>query len=111
MDLFKNQKLQWIEEARNRAHQLLKKQYSITIEDVLREHPLPKFLHRNTIGAVMNQSEFKKIGYEPARKASSRGHIIAVWTEKLASDAESEPDFELPRYKRMLRKDYLEVQE
>lgn len=106
MDLFKSQKQDWIDEARKVAHQLLKKQYSVTIEDVLRVHPLPKFLHRNTIGTVFSQSEFSKIGYAPAKKLSSHGRILGVWVEKV-----SEQPFEVPRLKRMMRKNYQEVQE
>jgi hypothetical protein len=103
IDIFQKQKQQWIEEAREVAHKLLKKRYSITIEDVLAVHPLPRFLHRNTIGSVFNQGEFKRLSYEPAKKVSSHGRIISVWTEKLQSDFEAE-DKELPKNWRRMRK-------
>lgn len=110
-DIFTQQKRQWIDEARQVAHKLLSEYYSITIDDVLRIHPLPKFLHRNTVGAVFSQREFKKLGLERSTTPQSHGHIITRWTAKLASDYEIEPELEIPRYKKLLRRDYQEVQE
>lgn len=103
-NLFSEQKTAWITEARQVAHLLLKKQYSITIEDVMRVHPLPRFLHRNTIGNVLSSGEFKRIGYRPALKTSSHGRVISVWTEKLQSDTAVVFDEPLPKnYRRIAR--------
>ena len=48
-DLFKKTKREWIDEARDIARELLQQYPYITIEDVLKLHPLPTYLHHNTI--------------------------------------------------------------
>lgn len=79
--LFQEQKTEWLEEARRTAHDLLKHRESITINDVLRQVPLPSFLHKNTIGSVFNK-EFRLVGYVKSNKPSARGRAIGIWTNR-----------------------------
>lgn len=79
-DLFQVNREQWIEGARVVARRLLRNRYKITIEDVLAVYPRPKYLHRNTTGKVFQNEAFRAIGYTPAKKLSSHGRIIRLWT-------------------------------
>lgn len=79
-DLFKVQKIEWLEKARQTAKDLLKTRDKITIEDVLEVCPLPKFLHRNTIGAVFTRQEFDSVGIVYSRRKSSHRRLIRQWS-------------------------------
>lgn len=79
--LFQDTKKTWIEGARATARRLLRNRYQITIEDVLAEFPLPKYLHRNTIGTVFQDREmFQAKGFTVSRRRISHGRAIRYWT-------------------------------
>ena len=81
-DIFAKEKQAWLETARAEARRLLRKNYEITIEDVLAEVPLPDYLNRNTIGHVFLSPEFKKVGYTTAKHAAANHRVIAKWKMK-----------------------------
>lgn len=77
--LFRQQKEEWLATARITARKLLRTKTRITIEDVLAVCPLPKFLHRNTIGSVFQTREFQKVGRTMSRRHVSHGREIKYW--------------------------------
>lgn len=79
-DLFKDAKSAWLNKARAEARLLLERRESITSEDVTARCPLPRYLHRNTIGKIFQHPDFQAIGYTLARKPSSNGRTIRKWT-------------------------------
>ena len=79
-DLFQTTRERWLEGARHAARGLLRKRPRITIEDVLDIYPRPKYLHRNTTGSVFKDEMFQAIGYTTAKKFSSHGRVIRIWT-------------------------------
>ncbi len=83
-DLFRVSKREWIDGARKAAKDLLRDNYSITIEDVLEAWPLPGYLHRNTIGSVFKDQDFRSIGFERSIRRVCHGRIIRRW--RLAHD-------------------------
>ncbi len=89
-DLFRQSKTDWLDGARAVAIKLLKNRHTITIEDVLAEYKLPKYLHHNTIGSVFQDDHFMPIGYVPSRRRVSHGRVIRQWTlnEKYIVDGE-----------------------
>lgn len=78
--LFQDTKREWLIGARITAKRLLKTKPRITIEDVLAVYPLPKYLHRNTIGNVFRDRDFQSVGFTKSRRAVSRGRWIMYWT-------------------------------
>lgn len=81
-DLFKNTKQQWVDECRMVARKLLKVRNTITIENVLKECPRPKYLKPNATGGIFQHEDFTAVGYTMARKPSSHGRVIRVWSLK-----------------------------
>lgn len=79
-DLFQVTREQWLEGARLTARKLLRYRSKITIEDVLEIYPRPKYLHRNTTGSVFKYEAFQPIGYTMAKKPTSHGRVIRLWT-------------------------------
>ena len=79
-DLFNLSRSQWIEGARTVAKRLLKNAHQITIEDVLHEFPRPQYIHKNTTGSVFQDEAFVIAGYTKAKKRSSNGRAIGLWT-------------------------------
>lgn len=79
-DLFNQSREQWLEGARHTARQLLRRRRTITIEDVLEIFPRPKYLHRNTTGNVFRNEMFHPVGYTLAKKLTSHGRVIRLWT-------------------------------
>ena len=94
-DLFKKTKAEWLTKARETASKLLEDQYAITIEDVLEVTPLPKYLHRNTIGNVFKTDDFKPIGWLPSKRTAMHGRPVRNWTMKLESDRDTSKDLPL----------------
>lgn len=81
-DLFRDAKTEWLDKARIAARELLQRHEYITSEDVTAVCPLPRYLHRNTIGKVMQHADFLAVGYTTARRPSSNGRVIRKWTLK-----------------------------
>lgn len=81
-DLFQKNREDWLLAARNTARKLLNSRLNITIEDVLEITPLPKYLHRNTIGKVFHDTDFVAVGYTLTRKPSSHSRVIRKWSLK-----------------------------
>lgn len=79
-DIFALEKKRWLEDARATARKLLQLQYTITIEDVLEACPLPKFLHRNTIGGVFRDDDFTPVTWRPSRRPASHSRYVRAWT-------------------------------
>jgi hypothetical protein len=79
-DLFNTTREQWLEGARHAARKLLRLRSKITIEDVLELYPRPKYLHRNVTGRVFRSEMFQPIGYTTAKKPSSHGRVLRIWT-------------------------------
>jgi hypothetical protein len=77
-DLFRKGKEDWLQSARDEAKKLLKRRYSITIEDVLEVCPKPTYLHRNTIGSVFN-GDFVPVGFTKSKRLVSKGRYIRQW--------------------------------
>jgi len=78
-DLFRTNKEQWIQEARQIAQKLLLNRGQITIEDLLEVHPLPKYIKKNLLGRVFQDDIFQAVGYTKARRTMAKGHIIRIW--------------------------------
>ena len=79
-DLFQIDKVRWLDGARKVAYDLLKRRSTITIEDVLELYPLPKYLHRNTIGKVFQNEWFQHVGYTSSKRRISHGRTIRLWS-------------------------------
>ncbi len=79
-DLFKQPKQAYLDEARAVARKLLARRDYITSEDVTALCPLPRYLHKNLIGHIMQHPDFEAVGYAPARRPSSNGRVIRKWT-------------------------------
>lgn len=79
-DIFGSSREEYIEQAQKIARDLLLKRDTITIEDVTKLCPLPRYLHRNTLGRVFQNQIFKSVGYTTAKRVAARGHVIRVWT-------------------------------
>ena len=78
-DIFKEEKIKWLEEARATARHILEHQKFITIEDVLKQKPLPKFLHYNTIGGVFRTLDFECVGWGRSTRLEMNGRYIRRW--------------------------------
>lgn len=88
-DLFNMSREEWLDGARVRARHLLRNRSTITSEDITRDYPLPKYLHHNTIGHILKENDtFHAVGYTRAKRPSSNGRVIRVWTlsDKYAKD-------------------------
>lgn len=81
-DLFRSTRADWLEECRITARRLLKTRQSITIEDVLRVCPRPKYLKPNVTGSVFKDGDFVPVGYTVTRKPSSHRRVIRLWSIK-----------------------------
>lgn len=79
-DLFSQTKQAWLEGARSVARKLLNNRYQITIDDVTKEYPLPKYLHKNIIGGVFQNEMFEAIGYTKSRRLVAHGRVVRIWT-------------------------------
>lgn len=79
-DLFQETKKSWLDGARATARRLLKTRSRITIEDVLKEYPLPRYLHHNTIGSVFQDKMFEANGFTISQRPISHGRAIRWWT-------------------------------
>lgn len=79
-DLFRTNREEWLMEARATARKLLTAHPTCTIEDVLKECPRPKYLHRNVTGSVFHDKGFKLCGYTKSKRLISNGRVISVWT-------------------------------
>lgn len=89
-DLFKAQRHEWLEECRTEARRLLTARpgREITVEDVLELCPRPTYIHRNSIGGIFRDDDFRSSGWTQARKASSNKRWIMKWRlsdERLAT--------------------------
>lgn len=80
-DLFQRERESWLEGARATAIKLLKKQRTITIEDVLKKHPRPDYVHRNTVGNVFTTADFRPCGWTPSKRPAMNGRQVRVWTK------------------------------
>lgn len=78
-DLFRTNREEWLMEARATARKLLTTRHTITIEEVLKECPRPKYLHRNITGAVFMDKDFKAMGYTKSKRPVSNARVITVW--------------------------------
>jgi len=78
-ELFKQSNQDWVDECRSAAKVLLRRQPSVTIEDVLRICPRPKYVKPNVTGSVFIHPDFKSIGVKRATRPVSHGHYIKVW--------------------------------
>ena len=80
--LFEQTKESWLEEARGVARKLLASKPYITIDDVTAECPLPGYLHKNTIGSVFKDSQFKTVGITKSTRPSRNSGLIMRWALK-----------------------------
>lgn len=79
-DLFNMSREEWLDGARVKARGLLRFRRTITSEDVTSLWPLPKYLHRNTIGSIFKDSSmFHPVGYTKALRPTSHGRVICLW--------------------------------
>jgi hypothetical protein len=78
-DLFKQPKIAWLEKARAEARKLLERKEYITSEEVTEVCPLPRYLHRNTIGGIFQHPDFQVVGVTFARRPSSNSRLIRKW--------------------------------
>lgn len=81
-DLFKTAKAEWLEKARDTARELLKRREFITSEDVTAICPLPKYLHRNTIGGIFRDEDFQMVGVTIAKRKVAHKRLIRKWALK-----------------------------
>ncbi len=77
--LFKKARQEWMEQCRVTARHLLRRRRYITIEDVLKECPRPKWVHRNTTGFVFRTSDFRPAGSLPSVRPEMNGRYVKVW--------------------------------
>lgn len=78
--LFTKEKQEWIEEAREAMVYLLQTGSSyVTSDDIHRMCPLPRYLHKNTMGSVFNSRDFRSVGYTKSRRPSANGRVIQQW--------------------------------
>jgi len=77
--IFTQPKAAWLEEARATARHLLQEREWITAESVVALCPLPRYLHRNSIGGIFQHSDFQVMGYTFAKRPSSNGRMIRKW--------------------------------
>ena len=72
----------WLEQARRIAERKLRATdnvFAITVEDVMEDFPLPKYLSRNTIGQIFHDRRFRPFGTTVAKHWAARNHIIRTW--------------------------------
>lgn len=84
-DLFARERQDWVEDCQAAARKLLVTKEEITIEDVLRICPRPRYIHRNTTGSVFKHSDFRMCGFTKSQRAVSKGRWIMKW--KLNEDS------------------------
>lgn len=77
-DIFKTEKEAWLKQARYTAMKLLRTQDTVTIDDVLAISPRPKYLHRNTNGAVFDHN-FTAVDFTRATHPAAKGRWVRVW--------------------------------
>lgn len=78
-DLFRKQREEWLDKARQTAKRLLAVHSSVTIEDVLEHCPRPTYIHRNITGNVFRDEAFVPFGFAHSRRRASHGRIIRRW--------------------------------
>jgi hypothetical protein len=78
-DLFSNNRDEWIKKAQDAARKFLELHDEVTIDDVLRLCPCPRYFHRNTIGRVLSKKHFKLLYHKASVNRTRHGSIIGVW--------------------------------
>lgn len=79
-DLFNRTRADWLDDCRVTARKLLQKELCITVEDVLKICPRPRYLRPNITGSIFKHDDFMPIGYTLSRKPSSHSRVIRKWT-------------------------------
>lgn len=98
-DLFKREREDWLWDARKAAKELLSRQTTITIEDVLKVCPRPSYLHRNVTGSVFKDEAFKPVGFRKSLRPISNSRVVRVWT--LSEEYELPTTFRAYRRRKM----------
>jgi hypothetical protein len=80
MTYFAKERQEWINDCRETARKLLTVRASITVEDVLKICPRPRYIHKNVTGSVFRDPDFVMCGWTKATKSSSNGRWIMRWT-------------------------------
>nr|DAX51180.1 MAG TPA: hypothetical protein [Caudoviricetes sp.] len=78
-NILREEKVKGLEGARATPRHILEHQKFITIEDVLKQKPLPKFLHHNTIGGVFRTLDFECVGWGRSTRLEMNGRYIRRW--------------------------------
>lgn len=78
-DLFKTERENWIDNCRKSARDLLETKMNITINDVLKENPRPKYIHPNATGTIFKHEDFKLIGYTKSTAKLANRRAVGVW--------------------------------
>ena len=81
-DLFYREREAWLTQARLIAIKLLKKKRTITVEDVLKRHERPDYVHRNTVGQIFRTKDFRPCGWSPSKRPAMNGRQVRVWRLK-----------------------------
>lgn len=77
-DVFELTKTEWLDECRKVAHELLRTNPSITVDDVTKRVPRPTYIHRNATGSIFN-SEFKVVGLAKSTRKEANGRRVYRW--------------------------------
>lgn len=77
--LFRQSTIEWLEEARSTARGLLLTRPYITINDVLTICPRPQYVHRNIVGSVFKNGDFRVVGFTKSNSRLAKGRIICQW--------------------------------
>lgn len=73
---FENSNGPWLNAARAIAIGIIRQHGSATAEDVRKLCPPPPDAHPNVMGALFKDIRFEPIGFEEARRKTSKGRII-----------------------------------
>lgn len=88
LDLFKEHRSQYLEEAREKAEQIARQEGYVTVDMLRAVHPLPKNIDGRVYGAVFKDKRFVSIGWVKSTRRISHGRPIQKFVLNEEKDIE-----------------------
>lgn len=79
VSIFYEAEQKYIDQARRKAVELLKRRPHISIEDVEDACPRPYGVSKKVNAKVFKNDVFRPLGYTRARHMAANGHVIRLW--------------------------------
>lgn len=79
INIFYEAEQKYIDQARRKAVELLKKRPHITVEDVLVACPRPYGVSKKVNAKIFKNDVFRPLGYTRAKHTAANGHVIRLW--------------------------------